>query len=109
MSKWFITISHCPGYIKLTPLSEYKNPKIEVVWVKKASSTRNEDFFRNIYLYGTNHQYMLFFTQKGKWFLECVFMKFQKVVIIKRKSNSKNLISIEMVDSVKAFILLRRS
>jgi len=60
-----ITISHA-GYIKRTPLSEYKTQNRGGVG-QKASSTRNEDFLEHLFV-GTNHQYMLFFTQKGKCF-----------------------------------------
>jgi len=65
-----ITISHA-GYIKRTPLAEYKIQNRGGVG-QKASATRNEDFLEHIFV-GTNHQYMLFFTQKGKCFwLRCV-------------------------------------
>ncbi len=71
-----ITISHA-GYIKRTSLTEYKTQNRGGVG-QKASTTRNEDFLEHLFV-GTNHQYMLFFTQKGKCF-GCVFMKFQKEV-----------------------------
>ncbi|MDG1775108.1 MAG: DNA gyrase subunit A, partial [Flavobacteriaceae bacterium] len=57
-----ITISHA-GYIKRTPLSEYKTQNRGGVG-QKASATRNEDFLEHLFV-GTNHQYMLFFTQSG--------------------------------------------
>src|SRR5690606_36264107 len=60
-----ITISDA-GYIKRTPLSDYKTQNRGGVG-QKASSTRNEDFLEHLFV-GTNHQYMLFFTQKGKCF-----------------------------------------
>ena len=60
-----ITISHA-GYIKRTPLAEYKTQNRGGVG-QKASTTRNEDFLEHLFV-GTNHQYMLFFTQKGKCF-----------------------------------------
>ena len=60
-----ITISHA-GYIKRTPLSEYKTQH-RVGVGQKASATRNEDFLEHLFV-GTNHQYMLFFTQSGKCF-----------------------------------------
>ena len=59
--KMVITISHA-GYIKRTPLSDYKTQNRGGVG-QKASTTRNEDFLENLFV-GTNHQYMLFFTQK---------------------------------------------
>ena len=65
-----ITISHA-GYIKRTPLTEYKTQNRGGVG-QKASSTRNEDFLEHLFV-GTNHQYMLFFTQKGKCFWMRVF------------------------------------
>ena len=63
--KVVITISHA-GYIKRTPLVEYKTQNRGGVG-KKASTTRDEDFLEDLFV-GTNHQYMLFFTQKGKCF-----------------------------------------
>ncbi len=63
--KVVITISHA-GYIKRTPLNEYKTQNRGGVG-QKASTTRDEDFLQDLFV-GTNHQYMLFFTQKGKCF-----------------------------------------
>ncbi|PDH43291.1 MAG: DNA gyrase subunit A, partial [Flavobacteriales bacterium MED-G15] len=63
--KVVITISHL-GYIKRTPLSDYKTQHRGGVG-QKASNTRDEDFLEYLFV-GTNHQYMLFFTQKGKCF-----------------------------------------
>ena len=63
--KVVVTISHA-GYIKRTPLAEYKTQNRGGVG-QKASTTRNEDFLEHLFV-GTNHQYMLFFTQKGKCF-----------------------------------------
>ncbi len=63
--KVVITISHA-GYIKRTPLAEYKTQNRGGVG-QKASTTRNEDFLEHLFV-GTNHQYMLFFTQKGRCF-----------------------------------------
>ncbi len=60
-----ITISHA-GYIKRTSLTEYRTQNRGGVG-QKASTTRNEDFLEHLFV-GTNHQYMLFFTQKGKCF-----------------------------------------
>ena len=60
--KVVITISHA-GYIKRTPLTEYKTQNRGGVG-QKASKTRDEDFLEDLFV-GTNHQYMLFFTQKG--------------------------------------------
>ncbi|MGJ8715597.1 MAG: DNA gyrase subunit A [Maribacter stanieri] len=95
-----ITISHA-GYIKRTPLSEYKTQNRGGVG-QKASSTRNEDFLEHLFV-GTNHQYMLFFTQKGK----CFWMRVFEIPEGSRMSKGRaiqNLINIEQDDSVKAFI-----
>ena len=95
-----ITISHA-GYIKRTPLSEYKTQNRGGVG-QKASSTRNEDFLEHLFV-GTNHQYMLFFTQKGK----CFWMRVYEIPEGSRTSKGRaiqNLINIEQDDKVKAFI-----
>ena len=72
--KVVITISHA-GYIKRTPLSEYKTQHRGGVG-QKASTTRNEDYLEHLFV-GTNHQYMLFLHKKGS-VSGCVFMKFRK-------------------------------
>jgi len=95
-----ITISHA-GYIKRTPLSEYKTQNRGGVG-QKASSTRNEDFLEHLFV-GTNHQYMLFFTQKGK----CFWMRVYEIPEGSKTSKGRaiqNLINIENDDKVKAFI-----
>ena len=95
-----ITISHA-GYIKRTSLSEYKTQNRGGVG-QKASSTRNEDFLEHLFV-GTNHQYMLFFTQKGK----CFWMRVFEIPEGTRTSKGRaiqNLINIESDDKVKAFI-----
>ncbi|CAM4262732.1 DNA gyrase subunit A [Zobellia nedashkovskayae] len=95
-----ITISHA-GYIKRTPVSEYKTQNRGGVG-QKASSTRNEDFLEYLFI-GTNHQYMLFFTQKGK----CFWMRVYEIPEGSRTSKGRaiqNLINIEQDDNVKAFI-----
>src|SRR5680860_62174 len=95
-----ITISHA-GYIKRTPLSEYKTQNRGGVG-QKASSTRNEDFLEYLFV-GTNHQYMLFFTQQGK----CFWMRVYEIPEGSRTSKGRaiqNLINIEQDDNVKAFI-----
>ena len=98
-----ITISHA-GYIKRTPLSEYKTQHRGGV-AQKASSTRTEDFLEHLFV-GTNHQYMLFFTQKGK----CFWMRVYEIPEGSRTSKGRaiqNLINIEQDDKVKAFICTR--
>lgn len=95
-----ITISHA-GYIKRTSLSEYKTQHRGGVG-QKASSTRNEDFLEHLFV-GTNHQYMLFFTQKGK----CFWMRVYEIPEGSRTSKGRaiqNLVNIEQDDKVKAFI-----
>ena len=63
--KMVITISHA-GYIKRTSLSEYKTQSRGGVG-QKASTTRDQDFLEHLFV-SSNHQYLLFFTQKGKCF-----------------------------------------
>lgn len=95
-----ITISHA-GYIKRTPLADYKIQNRGGVG-QKASSTRNEDFLEHLFV-GTNHQYMLFFTQKGK----CFWLRVYEIPEGPRTSKGRaiqNLINIEQDDKVKAFI-----
>ncbi|MCV6629428.1 MAG: DNA gyrase subunit A [Flavobacteriaceae bacterium] len=95
-----ITISHA-GYIKRTPLTEYKTQNRGGVG-QKASTTRNEDFLEHLFV-GTNHQYMLFFTQKGK----CFWMRVYEIPEGSKASKGRaiqNLINIESDDKVKAFI-----
>ncbi len=85
-----ITISHA-GYIKRTPLSEYKTQNRGGVG-QKASATRNEDFLEHLFV-GTNHQYMLFFTQSGK----CFWMRVYEIPEGSRTSKGRaiqNLINI---------------
>ena len=98
--KVVITISH-EGYIKRTALSEYKTQNRGGVG-QKASTTRNEDFLEYLFV-GTNHQYMLFFTQKGK----CFWMRVYEIPEGSRTTKGRaiqNLINIEQDDRVKAFI-----
>ena len=95
-----ITISHA-GYIKRTPLTEYKTQNRGGVG-QKASSTRNEDFLEHLFV-GTNHQYMLFFTQKG----QCYWLRVFEIPEGSRTSKGRaiqNLINIAQDDKVKAFI-----
>jgi DNA gyrase subunit A len=100
-TKVVVTISHA-GYVKRTNLDEYK---VQNRGGKghKGVATRNEDFLENLFI-GTNHQYMLFFTQKGKVFWMRVYE------IPEGGKNSKgraiqNLINIEQDDVVKAFLV----
>ncbi|MBU2940144.1 DNA gyrase subunit A [Lacinutrix sp. C3R15] len=98
--KVVITISHA-GYIKRTSLTEYKTQNRGGVG-QKASTTRNEDFLEHLFV-GTNHQYMLFFTQKGK----CFWMRVYEIPEGSKTSKGRaiqNLINIEQDDKVMAFI-----
>jgi DNA gyrase subunit A len=95
-----ITISHA-GYIKRTPLAEYKTQNRGGVG-QKASATRNEDFLENLFV-GTNHQYMLFFTQFGK----CYWLRVFEIPEGSRASKGRaiqNLLQIENEDRIKAVI-----
>ena len=98
--KVVITISHA-GYIKRTSLNEYKTQNRGGVG-QKASTTRDEDFLQDLFV-GTNHQYMLFFTQKGKCFWMRVYEIPEGSKIAKGRA-IQNLINIEQDDKVKAFI-----
>ncbi|MEK9740337.1 MAG: DNA gyrase subunit A [Flavobacteriaceae bacterium] len=98
--KVVITISHA-GYIKRTPLIEYRTQNRGGVG-QKASTTRDEDFLEDIFV-GTNHQYMLFFTQKGK----CFWMRVYEIPEGSKTAKGRaiqNLINIEQDDKVKASI-----
>ena len=98
--KVVITISHA-GYIKRTPLAEYKTQNRGGVG-QKGSTTRSEDFLEYLFV-GTNHQYMLFFTQKGR----CFWMRVYEIPEGSKVSKGRaiqNLINIEPDDKVKAFI-----
>jgi len=95
-----ITISHA-GYIKRTPLSEYKTQNRGGVG-QKSAGTRDQDFLEHMYV-ATNHQYMLLFTQKGK----CFWMRVYEIPEGSKTSKGRaiqNLINIENDDKVKAFI-----
>ena len=98
--KVVVTISHA-GYIKRTPLAEYKTQNRGGVG-QKATTTRNEDFLEHLFV-GTNHQYMLFFTQKGKCFWMRVYAIPEGSTTAKGRA-IQNLINIEQDDKVKAFI-----
>ena len=95
-----ITISHA-GYIKRTPLSEYKTQNRGGVG-QKGVATRDQDFLEHMFM-ASNHQYMLFFTQKGK----CFWMRVYEIPEGSKVSKGRaiqNLINLENDDKVKAFI-----
>ena len=100
-TKVVVTISNA-GYLKRTNLDEYKVQN-RGGRGQKGATTRNEDFLEHLFV-GTNHQYMMFFTQKGKVFWMRVYE------IPEGGKNTKgramqNLINIEQDDSVKAFLV----
>jgi len=99
-SKVVLTISHA-GYIKRTDLSEYKTQN-RGGRGQKGVSTRSEDFLEHLFV-ATNHQYMLFFTQKGKVFWMRVFEIPEGNKTAKGRA-IQNLMNIEPDDKVKAFI-----
>ena len=98
--KVVLTISHA-GYIKRTSLSEYKVQSRGGVG-NRAATTREEDFLEYI-VAATNHQYMLFFTEKGKCFWLRVFEIPEGSKTAKGRA-VQNLINIEPDDKIKAYI-----
>ena len=98
--KVVLTISHA-GYVKRTSLMEYKTQNRGGVG-QKGSTTRNEDFLEHLFV-GTNHQYLIFFTEKGKCFWVRVFEIPEGSKTSKGRA-IQNLINIEPDDKVKAFI-----
>jgi DNA gyrase subunit A len=100
-SQVVVTISHA-GYVKRTLLSEYKTQN-RGGRGQKGVSTRSEDFLEHLFV-GTNHQYMLFFTQKGKVFWMRVYEIPEGGKIAKGRA-LQNLINIENDDKVKAFLV----
>ena len=95
-----ITISHA-GYIKRTSLSEYKTQNRGGVG-QKSAATRDQDFLEHLFV-ATNHNYLMYFTQKGK----CYWMRVYEIPEGSKASKGRaiqNLINIEPDDKVKAFI-----
>lgn len=98
-----ITISHL-GYIKRTPLSEFRAQHRGGVGAK-GSDTRDSDFIEHIYP-ASNHNYMLFFTQKGR----CYWLKVYEIPECAKNSKGRaiqNLLNIEADDCVNAFIRVK--
>ncbi len=100
-TKVVVTISNA-GYIKRTDLSEYKTQN-RGGRGQKGVSTRNEDFLEHLFV-ATNHQYMLFFTKKGKVFWMRVYEIPEGGKVSKGRA-IQNLINIENDDIVKAFLV----
>ena len=99
-----ITISHM-GYIKRTPLTEFRAQNRGGVGAK-GSDTRDEDFIEYIYP-ASMHNYMLFFTQKGR----CYWLKVYEIPEGAKNSKGRaiqNLLNIESGDKVNAFIRVKQ-
>ena len=95
-----ITISH-KGYIKRTPLTEYRTQSRGGVGAK-GSAVRSEDFVEHIFTC-TNHNYLLFFTEKGR----CYWMRAFEVPEGEKNTKGRpilNCINIEPDDKVKAYV-----
>ena len=98
-----ITISHM-GYIKRTPLAEYRTQHRGGVGIK-ASATRDEDFIEHIYM-ASMHDTMLFFTEKGR----CYWLKVYEIPEGTRSSKGRaiqNVIQIEPDDKVRTYLNVR--
>ena len=98
-----ITISHM-GYIKRTPLAEYRTQHRGGVGIK-ASATRDEDFIEHIYM-ASMHDTMLFFTEKGR----CYWLKVYDIPEGTRSSKGRaiqNVIQIEPDDKVRTYLNVR--
>ncbi|MBQ3538902.1 MAG: DNA gyrase subunit A [Bacteroidaceae bacterium] len=98
-----ITISHL-GYIKRTPLTEYRSQNRGGVG-SKGSDTRDSDFIEYIYT-ATMHNTMLFFTQRGK----CYWLKVYEIPEGNKNSKGRaiqNLLNIEPDDAVNAFVRVK--
>ena len=98
-----ITVSHC-GYIKRTSLSEYR---VQTRGGKgsKGGTTRDEDFIEKLYV-ATNHNYLLFFTEKGK----CYWLRVFEIPEGNKTSKGRaiqNLINIESDDKIKTILNIK--
>ncbi len=99
-----ITISHM-GYIKRTPLSEYRTQSRGGVG-SKGSATRDEDFIEHLYM-ATMHNTMMFFTEKGR----CFWLKVYEIPEGSKTSKGRaiqNVIQIEPNDKVRAYINVKK-
>jgi DNA gyrase subunit A len=99
-----ITISHM-GYIKRTPLSEFRAQNRGGVGAK-GTDTRDEDYIEHIYP-ATMHNIMMFFTQKGK----CYWLKVFEIPEGTKNSKGRaiqNLLSIDTGDTVEAFLRVNK-
>lgn len=101
--KMIITMSHL-GYIKRTPLSEFRAQNRGGVGAK-GSSTRDSDFIEYIYP-ATNHNYLLFFTQKGR----CYWLKVYEIPEGTKNSKGRaiqNLLQLDQDDKINALIRVK--
>lgn len=99
-----ITISHL-GYIKRTPLADFRAQNRGGVGAK-GSNTREEDFIEYIYP-ASMHNYMLFFTQKGR----CFWLKVYEIPEGTKNSKGRaiqNMLNIDSDDKVNAFIRVKK-
>lgn len=99
-----ITISHL-GYIKRTPLADFRAQNRGGVGAK-GSNTREEDFIEYIYP-ASMHNYMLFFTQKGR----CFWLKVYEIPEGTKSSKGRaiqNMLNIDSDDKVNAFIRVKK-
>ena len=99
-----ITISHL-GYIKRTPLTDFRAQHRGGVGAK-GSDTRDSDFIEYIYP-ASNHNYMLFFTKKGK----CYWLKVYEIPECAKNSKGRaiqNLLNLDADDEINAFIRIKR-
>ena len=98
-----ITISHC-GYIKRTPLTEFRTQARGGIGIK-GSDTKDEDFIEHIYN-TTNHNYMLFFTEKGR----CYWLKVYDIPEATRNSKGRavqNLLQLDADNKITSYINVR--
>lgn len=99
-----ITISHL-GYIKRTPLADFRSQNRGGVG-SKGSDTRDSDFIEYIYP-ASNHNYMLFFTKKGR----CYWLKVYEIPEFAKNAKGRaiqNLLNLDADDEINAFIRIKR-
>ena len=98
-----ITISH-KGYIKRTPLAEYRRQNRGGMG-SRASGTRDEDFLEHLHI-ATAHNYLLFFTEKGR----CYWLRVYEIPEGDKTAKGRpiqNMINIESDDKIKAYIAVK--
>jgi DNA gyrase subunit A len=98
-----ITISHA-GYIKRTPATEYRTQSRGGRGLR-GSRTREEDFIEHMFI-ANNHNYLLFFTERGK----CFWLRVYEIQEASRNASGRfiqNILSIPSNDRVKAYIIVQ--